>query len=155
MNWSNNNEVSLYLQELCNKLKCKPTYLPIELDRSAVDLLNKVGDSPTIILDDVREGTDITDSLYQVETSTIIFFVLQDTSVGESKDYNPILQNCKIIAKNIISRILVENEDNEAMQVMKSEIEDVKELNGSLYGSYVKLEIRGDLLIYDENAWLD
>jgi len=153
MNWANNNDVSEYLKDLCGKHISTPTYLPVELDKSAIDILNKVGYTPTIILDDVSEGTTLTDANYQVETSTIIFFVLQDTKPGNSINYNPILESCKKIAKDIIARILVENEDNELMQVASSKIEDVKEVNGSLYGSMVELVIRGNLLEYDESVW--
>lgn len=153
MNWSNNNEVSNYLKELAAKHKAEPTYLPVEVNKSAIELLNKVGYSPTIILDDVSEGTDITEANYQVETSTIIFLVVQDTEVGNAKDYTPVLEKCKKIAKDIIARILVENEDNEEIQVMSSKFEDVKEFNGSLYGCLVELTIRGNLLQYDESVW--
>ena len=153
MNWSNNDEVSEYLEVLSNKHLSKPTYLPIEVDKSIIQILDKVGYSPTIILDDVSEGTNLTEANYQVETSTIIFFVLQDTKPGDAINYNPILESCKKIAKDIIARILVENEDNEEMQVQSSKIEDVKEVKGSLYGSMVELVIRGNLLEYDESVW--
>lgn len=153
MNWNSYTEVSDYLNSLCLIHNENPTFLFADKEDSTINLLNKVDKTPTVLLDAIEDGSFQTKALYHCETSTLRLFVLSDIDFADNSKKSATIDKNKTIAKDILLKIIHDNEDNEYIQVLSSRHEDVEALEGTLYGVMTEIVLRGDLMEYDESVW--